>query len=894
MSNVPMISFAGGEIGKEAQARIDLDLYPTTAEVMENVFVSLAGRMSKAPGTEYVGAVDADPDEAIVRPFIFNIDETRVLEITPGEIQFVDGIEKVALVGSIATIGSPANNSSTGGSSVAFSGQDVTFTNIGGAEAKAMWAVTGGATAATTFAFDIERRPLLISVGTATNNEDILGEILLDPGSHIITVLPTATSYYIRARLIDDAGKAKLLNLVRKAAGNLIVPTPYTAADLRSLRFEQSNDVVWIYHKDYRTRVLERRGDTSWSLRLFRPLTGPFEIPNLGSTTLAVSALTGSVNVTASRDFFTSEVVGQLLELEHTGQTETISATAIDQATDEIRVFGIETNRVFNFDISGTFVGTIKLQQSVGNTVDWVDYQTFTAAASGTVDDELDNQIIYYRLICTAFTSGVIVGELRYAGGSTTGRAEIVEYTNATTVVAEVFESFGSTTATTRWSEGSWSDFLGWPRAGQIADSRHWIVRDDRYFASVGDDYEDFLIGVDAGSAISRVLGTGDVNSAVWIEVGVRVVVGTAASEVEILSNEYNEKITFANVQARAVGDDGAADAQAVRAGKRIVYIDRTRSRLLQAYFDSETSGTEIDNISRLHEKIAGEIAQDSDDGFVELAFQRAPEPRIWAVRSDGQLACMLYAPKEGIYAFQRYTAANDGIVKSVCVIPGKPEDRVHVLVERVIDGVTVLYHERFGLNKFALVAGEDDNGNTVYSAPSACRLQCCSISIGAPADTFTGLDYLEGERVHVWADGRNAGSFVVTGGSITIGFEAVQVIIGLNYTGKWKSSKMAFGARNGTALTQDKTVQHLGICTLDTPTGAFKYGRSFEHCIDETINEFVDGMLMDEPVMLITEDINQPFDGATEIDSRICLVMDTPAPVTILALVPNVDIEER
>lgn len=892
--NVPLVSFAGGEIGKEAQSRIDLDLYPTTAEVMENIFVSLAGRMSKAPGTEYVGVVDADPNEAIVRPFVFNVDQTRVFEIKENEIQIVDGKEKVTLIGAAGTIGAPSNNVSSGGSSIATSGQDVTFTNVSGGQAKAVWEVTGGALAATSFSFDIVRRPLLISVGTTTSNEDILGEIELDPGRHVITILPTATTYYIRVRLSEEIGKAKLINLQRLSAGALKIATPYAASELRSLRFEQSNDVVWIYHKSHRTRVLERRGDTSWSLRLFRPLNGPFEIANITSTVLSVSALLGSVTVTANRDFFATTSVGQILELEHTGQTETVTATAVDQASDPIRVFGIETNRTFSYEISGTFVGTIKLQRSFGNTVDWIDYQTFTAPDSGSITDDLDNQIVYYRLVCSAYASGTIIGQLTYAGGSTIGRVEIVEYTDAQNVVAEVLEPFGSTSTTSRWSEGSWSDYLGWPAAGQIADSRHWLVRDDRVFASVSDDYENFLIGVDAADAISRVMGTGDVNASRWVEVGARIVVGTSGAEIEVLSNEYNERITYANVQARSVGDDGSADAQSIRAGKRIVFIDRTRTRLLQAYYDSDTGSTEIDNLVRLHEKIAGEIEQDSDDGFVEIAYQRMPDPRLWAVRSDGQLACMLYAPKEGIYAWQRYTAANGGKFKSICVVPGKPEDRVHALVEREIDGETVLYHERFALNKFQLVASTDDDGIVTYSAPHANRLQCSVISSGDPADTFTGLDHLEGERVHVWADGRYAGSYIVDGGSITISFEASYVIIGLNYAGKWKSSKLAFGARAGTALAQEKQVGNLGICIHETPIGALRYGRTFDDCIDTTLNEFPDGMIMDAPVVLVTEDFNQPFDGAMEIDSRVCLVMDTPAPVTILALIPNVDLEEK
>lgn len=891
--NVPMVSFSGGEIGLEAQARIDLDLYPTTAEVMENVLPTMRGSMIKAPGTEYIGTVDvADTDGAIVRPFIFNVDQTRILEIVENEIRLVDGNAYVELVGGAATVGTPTNNGSTGSATVGVAGTTVTFSTVTGGEARAVYEVTSGALVATTFSFEIQRRPLKISVGTTSSATDILSEITLDPGQHIITILPTATTYYIRVRL-EEVGKAKLLAMTRKAAGALVIPTPWAASELRSLRFEQSNDVIWIYHPDYRTRVLERRGDTSWSLRLFRPTTGPFEVMNTSTTTFTPSGVDGSVNVTASKSFFTSDSVGQLIQIEHQGQTERLDATSLDQASDSIRVIGIDSGRAFNVTIFGTFVGAVKLQRSFGNEVDWLDYATYSSATTATINDDLDNQIVYYRLICSAYTSGTIECILNYSGGSTTGRGEIVEYTSATVAVVEVYETFGSNTSSARWNVGSWNEVDGYPAAGQISESRHWLVRDDRVWASVADDYENMLIGSEAADAIARTIGTGDVNAAQWIEMGTRVVIGTSGSEVEVLSNEYNERITFLNMNARPIGDDGSADAQAVRAGKRIIFIDRTRARLLQAYFDADTATTDTDNLVRLHEKIAGEIEQDSGDGFVELAYQRMPEPRLWAVRSDGQLAVMLYAPKEGIYAWGRIRAANDGIFKSVCVIPGTPEDRVHVLVEREIDGETVLYHERFALNKFPLVADADGN----FSAPKAWRLQCASVTSGAAATVFSGLEHLEGETVSVWADGRDGGEYTVSSGLITLDTAAEYVIIGLKYRGKWKSSKLAFGARNGTALTQDKSVGRLGVCIHETPIGVLKYGRSFDAIDanggDELEIEFSDGIIMDAPVILKTQDNNLPFEGVTEIDPRVCLVMDGPAPVTVLALVPNVDLEE-
>lgn len=880
MANSAITSFSGGEIGKEALARVELDLYPSTAEVMENFWPGMRGSMSKVVGSKYIGALASTT--AILRPFAFSVSQKRVMEFVNGEIKFVDDDEYVTLVGGAATVGTPADNTSTGGSSISVSGVDVTFTATAGSEAKAKIPITSGELTQTTFRFTIERRQLKLSVGTTSGNADILSEITLDPGEHTITVLPTATSYYINVKL-DTQGKAKMLGIERLAAGVLAIPTPYDESELRSLRFRQSNDVVFIYHPSHRTRVLERRGDTSWSLRLFRPTNGPFETMNLTTVTLTPSATAGSVNISANRDIFTADSVGQLFELVHQGQREELDATAVDQTTDPVRIFGIETNRTFSVVVEGTFVGTVKLQRSYGNTVDWTDYLAYTAPTTTTVNDELDNQIVYYRFICSAYTSGTIECSIGYAGGVTTGRCEIVEYTSPALVVAEVFENFGAATATTQWSEGSWSETSGWPSAGLIEDARHWLVRDDRVFVSGTDDYDNQELSSDLSGAIARTIGVGETSTPYWIEMASRIVVGTEGGEIEVGSNNLEDTVTWQNIKGRSAGDEGSADVQAVKAGNRIAYIDSARTRLLQAYLDADTGKTEVDDLSRLHEKIAGEVEQDSGEGFIEIAYQRKPEKRLWALRSDGQIAVMLYIPREGVYGWARLVAANGGKYKSFCIVPGKPEDRVHALVERVIDGETVLYHEQFALNRFPIVVDGD-----MRSAPKAWRLQCALESEGDPTDTFSGLDHLEGETVAVWGDGRDCGRYVVTSGSITISQTVSYAIIGLVYDAFWKSSRL--GRVNG--LTQDKQVGRIGVIVHDTPTGVVRWGRDFDNSTDKAVEEFFDGSIMDQPALLTTSDVNQPFEGEMGIDARVCLTSSNPAPVTILAVVPNVDLQ--
>ena len=161
MPNVAITSFSGGEIGKEALARVELEMYPTTAEIMENFWPSMRGSMSKVTGTQYLGTLTATA--AIVRPFVFNTNQTRAMEFSDNEIRFVDDDAYVALSGGAATVGTPVDNTSTGGSSVSVAGVNVTFTATAGGEAKATVPITSGVTSQTTFRFEIERRRVHLS-----------------------------------------------------------------------------------------------------------------------------------------------------------------------------------------------------------------------------------------------------------------------------------------------------------------------------------------------------------------------------------------------------------------------------------------------------------------------------------------------------------------------------------------------------------------------------------------------------------------------------------------------------------------------------------------------------------------------------------------------------------
>ena len=112
-----LISFNGGEIGPETLARTDLDVYSRCAETAENVFLYPQGKMSKAPGTIYVGAAAAG-ENVFVRPFEYSIGDNLILVLSDQSIQLISDCAFVTLEGAAATIGTFTDESaapSTGG-----------------------------------------------------------------------------------------------------------------------------------------------------------------------------------------------------------------------------------------------------------------------------------------------------------------------------------------------------------------------------------------------------------------------------------------------------------------------------------------------------------------------------------------------------------------------------------------------------------------------------------------------------------------------------------------------------------------------------------------------------------------------------------------------------------
>lgn len=95
------------------------------------------------------------------------------------------------------------------------------------------------------------------------------------------------------------------------------IPIPYLTADIQSLKFTQSADVLFITHPSYEPRKLTRTGHTTWVLSVIEFLDGPYLNTNITTTTITPSATTGTITLTASASLFASTDIGRLIRIKH-------------------------------------------------------------------------------------------------------------------------------------------------------------------------------------------------------------------------------------------------------------------------------------------------------------------------------------------------------------------------------------------------------------------------------------------------------------------------------------------------------------------------------------------------------------------------------------------------
>jgi hypothetical protein len=676
------------------------------------------------------------------------------------------------------------------------------------------------------------------------------------------------------------------------------ISSPFTEDQLFEVQFKQINDVMYLVHPEWPPTKIARVTDTSWTTGFVSFNYPPLLDENTTDTTITPSGTAGAITLTASSAIFDPDHFGAVFEIKHLRQANKVE---LDISGSTVTSSTLKVKGDWAFVTTERWWGQIDLQRSTDGAT-WETFRTFTAQADRNVNATgFQETAAEFRIVFTSagdpYASPPWTGTppttyvqaraaLEVAEVYMAGLVSISSYTSPTVVSAVVINELEGTGATKFWSEGAWSTYQGYPRTVGLFEQRLFFagtdLRPNTMWGSVTADFENFAYGEQDDAAVMYQFAAAQQNPIQWIETLLRLHAGTSAGEHIVASGNTDEPLTPSNVTVRDPTGYGSEFLQAVKVENAILFMQR-QGRRLREMREYNVLGGGQDNAAVDLTLLAEHL---TDAGVRQLAYARIPDPTLYAVLGNGQMAVMAYDRDQNVNGWSRFIT--DGQFESVAAVYGTPSDVVYCSVKRTIGGSAVRYIEVFRAESTAGFFWTHMDSAKTYNGP---------------VTTVTGLDHLEGKTVAVVAgpDGHvigdpvtGVGALTVSGGTITLPQEELFVRVGLPYRGQLTPMKL--DALLGSGTSQGRRRRITELCLRFKDTLGCKYGTSTvdDPATDRHVNEipFRDtSNNMDAAPPLFTGDKVVEWNGGNALQLEVNVYQQQALPMTVLGLFAKWDV---
>lgn len=473
--------------------------------------------------------------------------------------------------------------------------------------------------------------------------------------------------FYTNDVLLDDGG------------GPVEVVSPYSYAQVQALDWEQSNDVMYLFHGEVQTRLLERTAADAFALSAIEYLNGPFLDRNDDETlALSFSGVTGTVTVTATDPLFAATDVGRLIEIEahdlsdvpswEPGITTTLGALLQWDGRVYQVVGGPATKRT----------GSVAPVHTRG--VEWDGIgsgQDLNANDAGGVELAYMHDM-FGRVLITDYTSATeveaeVTRTLPLQAAAVGAGSQIGNYVpswyapEAAYPETDNWATPGSgsyTPGTWRWRLGAFSDTTGWPEHGVIWNQRLILAKGDKLYGSVAGDLLNFdrlnELG-DVSVDMAFALQIDNPNDIRWLHASDELFVGSAVAEYVLRPASAAQPFGPGNIKLARQTRQGSKAIRPVDSDGRPIFVQRNEAKLLEL-IEGTYGRFEFEDLTRYADHIG-------NSPLVEMCWQRQPLDLLWAVREDGVLVCADYVAKEQVLGWWRRPLATGLSAKSICAI---------------------------------------------------------------------------------------------------------------------------------------------------------------------------------------------------------------------------------
>jgi len=522
--------------------------------------------------------------------------------------------------------------------------------------------------------------------------------------------------------LIFSSGRMDAYDATTGAAAGSVTGCAWNDVQAVEMSVTPIDERIVISHQSLGLYTVTRTGPSTWAaIANFTYDSGsgssklqPYYRYAAKGITMQPSALTGSINLTASSAVF--------LDPQHVGV--------------RFRYLGREVEVT---SVTSATVAVCTVIQTLPKTV------TLTVGSSTgfKIGDRVEGDVTAAAGYVTSVPGGTSVNVLIETGQTGFSTSENLVGPDARTTISATSNT--TPAATTIWDEQAFSAARGYP--GEVSTHRKrliltdWRDAQDAWVAGSTRSVADFDVGEALDDdAISELLTSSPrerirhaVSSETLLLLTDRNVYYVPEGRENVLAPTYASLFKATPVGCSAVNP--------IQVEQGVLFVEKGENRiLLLAPTGQITSPWSVTDLSRLvpHFVVTPvELTATLGDGA-------APERYAYSVNTDGTVASLFYRDDDPIYGWVLHTT--QGLVKSMWVADGK----TFQLVERTINGVSKLFMER--LRNDALLD--------------------CTISFSDPGGGSALLPFV-GQSVYVVEGSACHGAFTIGPGGVISGLES-------------------------------------------------------------------------------------------------------------------------
>lgn len=366
-------------------------------------------------------------------------------------------------------------------------------------------------------------------------------------------------------------------------------------------------------------------------------------------------------------------------------------------------------------------------------------------------------------------------------------------------------------------------------------------------------------------SPIELTIASQEVSAVNWMCPLRSLIMGMDGMEWEIAGRSDNA-FSAKNAKATPQSYWGSSLKRAMIIGNVILHVSRSgrQVRSLQYEFAADSYGGMDLSIMAAHLL--------EQHRLIDWTYQKSPDSVIWAVREDGVLLGLTFQAEHQVSAWHRHET--QGKFRAVCALPGTGDHDLFAVVER---------GGQLWLERAADRYLGGDPARAVF-VDAALTYE------GEPVQTIAGLGHLEGREVQIFADGAVHPPRMVENGRITLERAASVVTVGLGYEADLETMPVEILGQNGSSVAMKKQVNAVDV--LFQNSLGVKVGLSFDAAKMQPVKWRTVEPYGSAPA---------PFSGMksvvmpslAETSVSVCIRSDLPTPVTVLALVSRVQVNQ-